>query len=220
MRHFRWMAGMIIALSPAIGLAQEADLAARFADVEPVELFDSETFDGWEGDLEWFRIEDGAIVAGRTDKRIPHNQFLCTEASYDDFELRFLVKTGAGNPNGGIQFRSKRVPDSTEVSGYQADVGWDFWGHLYDESRRNRMLVTPDADLIAEALKPDDWNEYIIRAVGGRIQLVLNGVVTVDYTEPDKSVARKGKICLQIHSGPPGEIRHKDLTIRRPKGNT
>ena len=44
-----------------------------------------------------------------------------------------------------------------------------------------------------------------IRCEGPRIQLWLNGVQTVDYTEPDEKIARDGKIAVQIHGG--AEIR-------------
>jgi len=38
-------------------------------------IFDGKTFAGWEGNREWFRIEDGAIVGGSLKKRIPRNEF-------------------------------------------------------------------------------------------------------------------------------------------------
>jgi len=179
----------------------------------PTALFDGETFAGWEGDLAWFRIEDGAIVAGSADERIPHNYFLCTEKTYGDFELTLEFKV-EGPANGGIQFRSERVPDSTEVSGYQADFGWTFWGCLYDESRRNKTLVTVDEAKQDSIANKDGWNTYRIRAEGGRIQLFLNGEQTVDYTEPDDGIARKGVIGLQIHSGAPSRIWYRDLQIK------
>lgn len=182
------------------------------AESESEPLFDGETFEGWEGDLKWFSIEDGAIVAG-SDERIPHNQFLSTKTTYRDFELRLKVKI-EGNANGGIQFRSKRVPDNTEVSGFQADLGWNFWGCLYDESRRNKTLACADEALQKEIVKKDDWNDYVIRVEGNRIQLFLNGVQTVDYTEEDDSIARDGIIAVQVHSGPPSRIWYKDLSIK------
>ena len=181
------------------------------AEPESTPLFDGKSFEGWEGDLKWFRIEDGAIVAG-SDERIPHNQFLSTKATYADFELRLKVKI-EGNANGGIQFRSQRVPDSTEVSGFQADFGWTFWGCLYDESRRNKTLACVEKEEQTRIVKQDDWNDYVIRAEGNRIQLFLNGVKTVDYTEEDDTVARDGIIAVQIHSGPPSRIWYKDLSI-------
>ncbi len=185
--------------------------ASVHAESESTPLFDGKTFEGWEGDLQWFRIEDGAIVAG-SDKPIPHNQFLSTKATYANFELHLKVKI-EGNANGGIQFRSKRVPDSTEVSGFQADFGWNFWGCLYDESRRNKTLACADETLQKEIVKKDDWNDYIIRAEGNRIQLFLNGEQTVDYVEEDDSIARDGIIAVQIHAGPASRIWYKDLSI-------
>ncbi len=37
---------------------------------------------------------------------------------------------------------------------------------------------------------------------------------TVDYTEPDRAVPQTGVIGLQIHAGHPGEMWHKDITLR------
>ena len=111
-------------------------------------LFDGRTFDGWEGDTKsTFRIEDGAIVGGSMKAPVPHNDFLCTKASYANFILRAECKLN-GPANGGIQIRSERVPNNFEVSGYQADMSAEpdggYWGCLYDESRRNKVLVRPD----------------------------------------------------------------------------
>jgi hypothetical protein len=36
----------------------------------------------------------------------------------------------------------------------------------------------------------------------------------VDYTEADPDIELTGIICLQIHSGPPAEIRYRNLEIR------
>jgi len=88
-----------------------------------ISLFDGKTLAGWEGDLNWFRVENGAIVGGSLEKEIPHNMFLCTTNEYGDFELKLEIKLLGPGDNSGIQFRSRRIPGSTEVSGYQADAG-------------------------------------------------------------------------------------------------
>src|SRR5690606_34682224 len=109
-----------------------------------VALLDGQLLACWEGDGAWFRVDECAIVAGNLEKRIPHNYFLATTRTYDDFELRLEVKAVGEGANGGIQFRSRRVPGSSEVEGYQADVGGVtdrlVWGGLYDESRRRKFL--------------------------------------------------------------------------------
>ncbi len=128
--------------------------------------------------------QDGAIVAGTLDNKIPRNEFLCTTATYGDFELRLKFKLlGGDNANAGVQFRTKRIPNNHEVSGYQADMGVGWWGALYDESRRNKVLIGPDQAKMKDVIKANDWNDYVIRAEGKHIQLWINGFQTVDYTE-------------------------------------
>jgi hypothetical protein len=92
-------------------------------------------------------------------------------------------------------------------------MGTGWWGGLYDESRRKKVLKGPDQKRMKQVIKAGDWNDYVIRAVGTRIQLSLNGVQTVDYVEPDPSIERRGIICPQIHAGGPAEAWYKDITI-------
>lgn len=198
---------------------------------EKVVLFDGSSFDGWEGEMDMFRIEQNAVVAGNLEEDIPNNFFLCTEEEYDDFILTLKVCLRGGNVNGGIQFRSQRIPNSHEVKGYQADVGgfgeseniWkpelfkrNVWGSLYDESRRKEMLSEPDEDYQNAAMKKPKWkwNEYEIRCVGRHIQIYLNGHQMVDYKEPDSSIPQEGIIGLQIHAGGPGEVWYKDVVLQ------
>ncbi len=179
-----------------------------------ISLFDGKTFSGWEGNLSVFRIEDGAIVGGSVKEKVARNEFLCTTKEYGDFELHVTFKLLGESANAGIQFRTKRIPNHHEVSGYQADMGEGYWGCLYDESRRKKILAGPDKETVAKAVRLNDWNKYVIRAEGKHIQQWLNGVKTVDYTETDNAIAAKGVIALQIHGGPPSEAWYKDITIR------
>jgi hypothetical protein len=181
-------------------------------------LFDGKTFNGWEGNLKIFRIEDGAIVGGSLKEKVAQNEFLCTKQEYSDFVLRLKFKL-LGDPKGanaGIQFRTQRIPNHHEVIGYQADIGQNYWGALYDESRRKKVLAGPTPEEVQKLAKPNDWNEYVIRAEGRRIRLELNGRQTVDYTETDETILKTGQsgcICVQIHGGPPSEAWYKDITI-------
>jgi hypothetical protein len=181
---------------------------------KPVALFNGKTLDGWEGDTKIFRVEQGAIVAGTLDNKIERNEFLCTTRAFGDFELRLTFKLlGGDTANAGVQFRTKRIPNNHEVSGYQADMGVGWWGALYDESRRNKVLIGPEQAKMKDVVKIGDWNDYVIRAEGTHIQLRLNGVQTVDYTETDPQIDATGVICLQIHGGPPSQAQYKDITI-------
>ncbi|HUT14478.1 MAG TPA: DUF1080 domain-containing protein [Thermoguttaceae bacterium] len=178
-------------------------------------LFDGKTFTGWEGNLEAFRIEDGAIVGGSLQERVPRNEFLCAAGEYADFELRLKFKLVGQGANAGVQIRSRRIPDHHEMIGYQADLGNGWWGCLYDESRRRTILAGPPKEDRAKIVKLDDWNDYMIRCTGRRIQLWINGQQTVDYTEPDEQIEQKGLIAVQIHGGPPTEAWYKDILIKK-----
>lgn len=231
LRTVRWVhrLGLAIAMSASLAVAsvpgersvaREPNGAPADAPVEDGyhPLFDGNSLEGWEGNRDWFRVQDGAIVAGSLDKPIPHNEFLCTAHQYSNFELKLLAKLKGAGDNAGVQFRTIRIPNSTEVSGYQCDIGtaWNrpVWGGLYDESRRNKMLAEGNPKSVASALKQGEWNELMVRAIDSHIQIWLNGVLTVEYTEKDPDIARRGIIALQIHSGPPTEAWYSDIRIR------
>lgn len=181
-------------------------------------LFDGRTFAGWNGDTNrTWRVQGGALVGGSLKERIPQNEFLCTDRMFTNFVLRLKFKL-VGDPasmNAGIQVRSQRtVQPPNEMIGYQADIGEPaYYGCLYDESRRNRILAQADQAKLKEVLRRGDWNDYEIRCEGKRIQLFINGLQTVDYLETDPEIPQFGRIGLQIHSGPPAEVAYRDLVL-------
>ena len=172
-------------------------------------LFNGKDLTGWvtPDDKTLFSVEDGVIV-GRTKGDLKKNEFLVTDKPYGDFILKAKIKF-RGN-NSGIQFRSSRAPNGA-VSGPQADVADGYWGLLYEERGRGILDQYPKEK--AEALvKKGDWNEFEITAKGDHVIIKLNGTTVIDRTDPkfDKS----GIIALQLHAGPPMEVRFKDIEIK------
>jgi putative heme-binding domain-containing protein len=190
-----------------------AVVAARAA-----ELFDGRSLEGWEGDPKWWRVQDGLITGGSLTEKVPRNFFLATTRSFQNFELRLELRlTGVPNTgmiNSGVQIRSLRVPESTEMSGYQVDAGDGWWGKLYDESRRNKVIAEPlDAAAVNAAVRPGGWNEYRIRAEGARIRSWINGVPALDYTEQAPRIAQDGRIGIQIHSGGMAQVQVRNVRL-------
>ena len=184
----------------------------------PESLFDSKSLSGWEGETaRTWRVVEGAIVGGSLTEQVPHNEFLASTKSFKNFDLKlkFRLVGREGFVNAGVQFRSERIPGHYEMVGYQADLGEGYYGSLYDESRRNKVLVAADKATIAKILKLNEWNDYRIRCEGAHIQIWLNGVQTVDTTETDPNIAQSGKIALQIHGGGKAEASYKDLVIEQ-----
>lgn len=183
----------------------------------PVPLSDGKTFEGWDGDTEkTWKIVDGAFVGGSLTEKVPRNEFLCTKKEYANFVLKLKVKLEGteGFVNGGIQIRSQRIPNHNEVKGYQADLGLpNYWGAIYDESRRNQMIATVDEAFVKKNVKQGDWNDYVIRCEGKRIQIFINGAQSVEYTEGDESIPLKGIIGVQVHGDGKAVASYKDITI-------
>ena len=181
-------------------------------------LFNGKDLEGWNGDAKLWSVKDGMIVGvtGEGLNKIRQNSFLSyKEKPFDDFVLRVKVKLINGNS--GIQFRSEQRDDYV-VAGYQADIADNqYFGMLYEERLRgilpywNEMSEEGKAE-IAAAVKKDDWNQYEITCKGDQVKMVLNGVTTLDFNDPDG--AKEGIIALQLHTGPPMEVQFKDIEIK------
>jgi len=183
-----------------------------------VRIFDGTTFNGWDGDTnKTWRIEDRAFVGGSLTTQVPQNEFVATTRQYTNFVLKLSFKLvgDEGFVNAGVQVRSQRIPDHNEMIGYQVDMGdptW--WGSIYDESRRNKVMAQSNMEDVNKVLRRNDWNAYEIRCEGNRITARINGLLTVDYTEEDESIPQFGRIGLQIHGGGKAEAWYKNIYVK------
>jgi Domain of Unknown Function (DUF1080) len=173
-------------------------------------LFNGKDLTGWvtPDNKGLFSVEDGEIVGRTKEKELKKNEFLVTDKNYGDFILKAKVKFKNGNS--GIQFRSDRAADGA-VAGLQADIANGYWGLLYEERRRGILEQYPKEK--AEALvRKNDWNEFEITAKGDHFVIKINGTTVIDRTDP--KVPKGGIIALQLHAGPPMEVRFKDIEIK------
>lgn len=175
-------------------------------------LFNGKNLDGWVEDTpNVWNVRDGMIVGRHAGQK--WNDFLRTRDWFQDFELSLDFRLLNGVGNSGVQFRSVNAEKEHELSGYQADIGQTYWGCLYDESRRNRILAQAPAAAL-ESLDKNGWHTYLIRAQGNHIFLTLDGIQTVDYTETEPGIRTRGLIALQVHSGPGIEVWFRNLRLR------
>jgi putative membrane-bound dehydrogenase-like protein len=169
------------------------------------ELFNGKDLTGWDGDDGLWKVENGEIV-GKSEKGLKKNTFLKSHLATENFKLSLKVKLTPNKENSGVQFRSVPLPDG-EMKGPQADIGAGWWGKLYEESGRGLLAKEGGEKFV----KPDEWNDYVVEAVGGHVKIWINGNLCTDY-EDDK-LARRGIFGLQMHSGGPMEVRFKDLKL-------
>lgn len=182
-----------------------------------VPLFDGRTTAGWEGNPAIWRVQDAALTGGSLTETVTVNEFLATIREFANFIVRFEIKlTGTdGFINSGFQIRSQRVPASSEMSGFQCDFGDpEWWGAVYDESRRNRVLSPSNMKALGPVIRRNDWNEYVIRAEGPRMTTWINGVMGTDYRETDPSIPLSGRLGIQVHGGGKALVQVRNIVIQ------
>ncbi|MBX3413080.1 MAG: DUF1080 domain-containing protein [Pirellulales bacterium] len=167
-------------------------------------LFNGKDLAGWSGDTSLWSVEEGELV-GRS-QGLDHNEFLMSDLAAGDFRLKLKVKLVNNAGNSGIQFRSEPL-EHGEMRGYQADIGVGWWGKLYEENGRGLLWKASGE----KHLKPGEWNDYEVVAVGDRLRTYLNGKLCVDLE--DAPGAKRGIFALQLHSGPATEVRFKDFQL-------
>ncbi len=168
------------------------------------DFFNGKDLSGWDGDPKLWRVDNGAIVG--KSPGLKHNEFLRSHMQAGDFRLTLKVKLVPNAGNSGVQFRSDVLPGG-DVKGLQADIGAGWWGKLYEEHGRGLLW-----DKSGEAhVKPGQWNDYEIVAIGSRVRTFINGKRCVDLD--DVKLSRQGIFALQIHSGPAMEVRFKELRL-------
>lgn len=168
------------------------------------DLFNGKDLTGWDGDGQLWRVADGEIVG--TTKGLARNAFLRSTMVAEDFRLTLKIKLTPNSENSGIQFRSVALPGG-EVKGPQADAGAGWWGKLYEEHGRG-LLWKESGE---KHVKPSEWNEYTIEAIGPRVKTWINGKPCVELE--DANLSRRGLFALQIHSGGALEVRFKDIRL-------
>ncbi|CCG98349.1 protein of unknown function DUF1080 [Fibrella aestuarina BUZ 2] len=181
-------------------------------------LFNGKTLDGWKTvdptHARLWTVKDSVLIGGDGRTKIADNTYLQTTRAFGNFEFRCLFRL-SGDPktgliNSGIQYRS--VLEGDKIVGYQADMGAGFWGDIYDEHRRGK-LVGGDLSVLKRLLNETGWNSYLIRCRGNHHELYINGVKTADYIEQDRTIPAKGVIAVQVHSGGAAKVEFRDLTL-------
>lgn len=199
-------------------------------------IFDGKTLDGWDGNPDFWRVEDGSITGQTTtEKPTKGNTFLIwRKGEVGDFELK--VQYRIIGVNSGIQYRSFEVPNEKwVVGGYQADfeAGDRFSGICYGERFRGILADRGQKTVIGDDHKPkvvgsvgdsaelqkhikkEDWNEYHVTAKGFNFVHRINGHVTCEVTDEDKAQRRAtGILALQLHAGPPMKVQFRNIRLK------
>jgi hypothetical protein len=176
-------------------------------------LFNGSDLTGWDGDPRFWTVEGGVIVASSAAGAVAENTFLIYEdRTFADFTLRAQVRLDVAG-NSGLQYRSSVLdPARWIVGGYQFDMADGAWGNVYEERLGRRVMVTAH-DACASAVRPLDWNDIEVTAIGCQITHRLNGELCGVFGEDDPTRPTNGVIALQYHQPGGFRLEYRELSI-------
>jgi type 1 glutamine amidotransferase len=178
-------------------------------------LFDGKTLDGWKAseNKSTFTVRDGTIVV-KGDRSHLFYVGPVNNANFKNFEFKADVKTEPGS-NSGIYFHTEYQETDWPKKGYEVQVNnshsdWKRTGSLYDVQNVRQSPA-----------KDGEWFTEHIIVQGQHIVIKVNGVTTVDWTEPENFSSEgwpgrrlsSGTFALQGHD-PKSVIYYKNIMVK------
>jgi hypothetical protein len=230
--------GLTLACAPSV-FAQPRPMPVVTNDESGFEqIFDGKSLTGWEGDPQYWRVQNGALVGEVTATNLlKQNSFIIWRGGEPrDFELKVEYRVSARG-NSGINYRSVPWTNSPwALRGYQADIDGanKYTGQNYEEKGRTFLAMRGQVTRLEDGkppeiisslgstndwqsvIKNDDWNEYHLIARGGVLTHILNGrVLSVVIDDDTKNRTLGGLIGVQVHVGPPMKIEYRNFRLKR-----
>jgi hypothetical protein len=161
-----------------------------------VQIFDGKSLKGWEGDLNYWRVENGNLVGEITPSTLlKRNQFIIwRDGITADFELMLECKISSAG-NSGINYRSEEVKDLDHaLRGYQADIDGAnrYTGQNYEERGRTtlayrgqRVVVNEvsSSGPLSEHIKSNAWTQTTVTGSLGSSDSLKNFVKNEDWNK-------------------------------------
>ena len=167
---------------------------------KPAALFNGKDLTGWDGNMQYWSVQDGAVVGKNSAESAPKaSTYLHTTKKFSAFRLIFEGKLVTSEMHSGVALWGQPVEKEGDPHSYLGHLvmfpsAWGFW----DLYRRNGIYQ--DDGRAKAAGKQHDWNQMEILAQPPRIRLVVNGQLVADWTDPKPELCGEGPLGLQLHS--------------------
>jgi len=144
-----------------------------------ISLFDGKTLNGWTANenKNCFKVEDGKIIVNGERSHLFYTGTVMN-ANFTNFEWKADVMT-LPNSNSGMYFHTQFQDSGWPDQGYEVQVN-----NSHGDWRRTGGLYAV-VDVKEAPAKDNEWFTQHVIVNGKHITIKVNGVVTVDYTEPD-----------------------------------
>ncbi len=188
------------------------------------QLFDGETFDGWEAseNKDSWIIEEGAIVTNGPRSHLYYTgDFM--DHDFRNFEFMADVKTLPG-ANSGIYIHTAFQEDGWPAKGYECQVinsPPDVPEGAYVE-RKMTGSIYAIRNTWKSPVPDNEWFNYRIKVQGKTIQTFINDRLIAEYTEPESPyrpesfsgrLLSSGTFAFQCHD-PGSRVYYRNIRVK------
>jgi hypothetical protein len=172
-----------------------------------VSLFDGKGLGGWHVmNKGKFSVKDGVIFLNKG------GGWLRSDREYQDFELRMDFRFISKGADSGIFVRASKEGANWPGKNYQVQtMDDDSLGNLFAAGLKRGKVKHDRAKIKAARKKTGEWQTYVIRLEGDRIEVKVNGETV---TTGSGLVVQPGYIGLQ---GEGGQLEFKNIRIKELK---
>jgi hypothetical protein len=196
-----------------------------------VRIFDGKTLTGWEGDLVYWRVENGNLIGEITPQTIvKNNTFIIWRGGRPaDFELTLeyrITKTG----NSGINYRSEELKVLPyALKGYQSDIDGqnNYTGQNYEERARTTLAYRGEkvtvnatknaADSLKNHVNNNAWTERTVTASLGDPN-VLKAKILVDGWNSCRLIIKGNRLQHFVNGTLMSDVTDNDPVNRKQEG--
>jgi len=150
----------------------------------------------------WYQVNNNILEVRSGSKK--KGSVLWTKKEYQDFEVSLEFRFIDGIIDSGIHLRNS---DQIQI-GISGSLKRDMTCSPYIPGKGYPV----EAKNIKKLLKPKDWNQMRIRAVGQNYTVWLQGEEVMKYKS--SSAKEKGPIGIQLHGSRNMKIDFKDILVK------
>jgi histidinol phosphatase-like PHP family hydrolase len=183
-----------------------------------VELFNGKSLEGWrpQGKLDSWKIADGQLSA---DGPMCHLFYSgpVRNADFKNFEVE-VEAMSRPNSNSGVYFHTAYQDSGWPGKGFEIQIN-----NSQARERKKTGSLYNLRNVYKQFVKDDEWFKLHVAVRGKNIQVRLNGMLVVDYVEPDPPVIPpsmekerclgRGTFALQCHD-PASKARFRSVRVR------
>lgn len=193
-----------------------------------VELFNGQSLDGWkpnESPSSW-RVEGGAILAAGPRSHLFYSGPV-QAAQFRNFELE-VEALAEPRANSGVYFHTAFQPGGWPARGFEVQINNTATGEgNYRENKKTGSLYGV-RNVYRQFVNDNEWFTLNVLVRNRNVQVRLNGMLVVDYTEPvppppypgmekERRIGQ-GTFALQCHD-PGSRVRFRRIRVRPLSGD-